>query len=121
MTPGLTIALLVLIGLIIVWIWNKSRNVDEIDRNLLQAVKGNRGLARRLLAQARAKYPGKSERWYAEKVIYDLERDRAGSRGPSTSYRFDGREIRENIFLISSVLWLLNSVSYFVSNLLRGR
>ncbi len=37
---------------------------------------GNGNLVERLLAQARQKYPGNSETWYYEKVIYDLERDR---------------------------------------------
>jgi uncharacterized protein HemX len=31
---------------------------------------------RRQLKAARKKYPGRSDQWYLEKVIYDLERDR---------------------------------------------
>ncbi len=116
MTPFQIAFLFVLIGLIIALLLNQSRNPDGIDRNLLEAVKGNKGLAKRLLNQAKDKYPGKSERWYVEKVIYDLERDRAGSRGRSSSYSFNRREVRENIFLISAVLGLVS----YVSSMLRG-
>jgi hypothetical protein len=51
----------------------------RITRPLLQAVKGDRALATRLLEGAKLKYPGKSDRWYIEKVIYDIERDGAGT------------------------------------------
>ena len=121
MTPSLTIALLMVIGLIIVLAWQNSRNTGGIDRNLLEAVKGNKGLARRLLAQAKEKYPGKSDRWYVEKVIYDLERDRAGGRRSSTSYRYNQREVREKIYLVASFLWVISLMSSFVNNLFRGR
>lgn len=96
MTPSLTIALLVLISLIILS-WHNAKNADGIDRRLLEAVKGNRGLARRLLKHARVKHPGQSDRWYVEKVIYDLERDRAGSGSCKSSYRVNQREMRDNI------------------------
>ncbi len=56
----------------------KSWN-GKISGPLLQAVKGDRALAKRLLDGARLKYPGKSDRWYVEKVIYDIERDGAGT------------------------------------------
>ncbi|MDP8966378.1 MAG: hypothetical protein M3O33_20810 [Cyanobacteriota bacterium] len=116
MKPFQIVFLLVLIGLIIALLLNQSSNPGDIDRSLLEAVKGNKGLAKRLLNQAKDKYPGKSERWYVEKVIYDLERDRAGSRGRSSSYRFNQSEMRENIFLISAVLGLVS----YVSTMLRG-
>ena len=48
----------------------------QLRNKLFSLVGGNRNLAARLLAQARQKYPGNSETWYYEKVIYDLERDR---------------------------------------------
>jgi len=54
--------------------WN-----GKMSRPLLQAVKGDRALAKRLLEGAKLKYPGKSDRWYVEKVIYDIERDGAGT------------------------------------------
>ncbi|MBF2003426.1 MAG: hypothetical protein IGS50_16060 [Synechococcales cyanobacterium C42_A2020_086] len=43
---------------------------------LLRELRGDRGAAERLLSHARLSYPGQSEQWYYEKVIYDLERDR---------------------------------------------
>jgi uncharacterized membrane protein len=121
MAASQVIAVLVLIALIIVLIANQLNNADEIDRNLLQAVKGNRGLARRLLNQAKDKYPGKSERWYVEKVIYDLERDGAGRGGRSSSFSLNHREMRENIYLLSSLLAVLSLLSNFVTNLFRAR
>ncbi len=121
MTPFQIAFLLVFVGLIVLLLLNHSRNADDIDKNLLQAVKGNRSLAKRLLEQAKVKYPGKSERWYVEKVIYDLERDRAGSRRPSSSYRLDRTEVRENIFLISALLGLVSFASSLISRWFAGR
>jgi hypothetical protein len=72
----LTIGLLAGIGFIVFLIWRDSQNTEEIDRKLLQAVKGDKALAKRLLNHARERHPGKSEKWYAEKVIYDLRRGR---------------------------------------------
>ncbi|NJM86572.1 MAG: hypothetical protein HC847_04520 [Hydrococcus sp. RU_2_2] len=57
-------------------IWRNSRPINGIDRNLLEAAQGDRELARRLLIRARAKYPEKSQRWYVEKAINELNRDR---------------------------------------------
>ena len=58
---------------------NKRRDLGGVPAHLLQAVKGDRALAHRLLQGARLKYPGKTEKWYVEKVIYDIQRDGAGS------------------------------------------
>lgn len=59
---------------------NKRRNQGgSVPAHLLQAVKGDRALAHRLLQGARFKYPDKTEKWYVEKVIYDIQRDGAGS------------------------------------------
>ncbi|MFZ9737994.1 MAG: hypothetical protein ACO3EZ_08305 [Prochlorotrichaceae cyanobacterium] len=58
-----------------------------ISRELLQATKGDRELAERLMNYARNKYPGKSERWYLEKVLYDLERDGAGGASSAREFR----------------------------------
>jgi hypothetical protein len=55
------------------------RSSGSIPGHLLQAVKGDRALAHRLLQGARFKYPNKTEKWYVEKVIYDIQRDGAGS------------------------------------------
>ncbi|WP_204102655.1 MULTISPECIES: hypothetical protein [Spirulina sp. CCY15215] len=78
----IAIVLLVLLAIIIWKVWQNSRKTKgirrggNIDRDLLKALQGDGELAERLLNQARLKYPGKSERWYIEKVIYDINRDR---------------------------------------------
>ncbi|MEA5470546.1 hypothetical protein [Spirulina sp. 06S082] len=78
----IAIVLLVLLAIIIWKVWQNSRKTKgirrggNIDRDLLKALQGDAKLAERLLDQARLKYPGKSERWYIEKVIYDINRDR---------------------------------------------
>jgi hypothetical protein len=48
----------------------------QLQNDLLILLKGDVRTAKRLLAQQRRKNPGKSDNWYLEKVIYDLERDR---------------------------------------------
>ncbi len=48
------------------------------QRRLMLLLHDDRRAADRLLTQVRLKYPGKSETWYWEKVIFDLERDRYG-------------------------------------------
>jgi tetratricopeptide (TPR) repeat protein len=45
-------------------------------RRLLTLVGGHWPLAERLLGQVKHKHPEKSEVWYVEKVIYEIERDR---------------------------------------------
>jgi hypothetical protein len=75
MNLTLILALILLIALISLLLQRSSGGAD-IDRRLLRAVGGDRKLAKRLLDQARWRYPDKSERWYAEKVLYDLDRDR---------------------------------------------
>jgi len=59
----------------------------HISRELLQATKGDRELAERLLNHARRKYPGHSAHWYLEKVLYDLERDGAGGASSAREFR----------------------------------
>lgn len=134
MKPSQAIALLVILGLIIWFIWYTANNASQLDPKLLEELNGNRslarqlqdaaknkGVARRLLEQAKFKYPGKSDRWYVEKIIYDLERDGAGSGRTSSRYRMDKRELGENIFLVGSILWLLSVVSSYINRLFRGR
>jgi hypothetical protein len=73
----IAIILLGIIGYILWLLWrDSSSTTDGIDRELLAAARGDKALAKRLLAYTKQKYPGKSERWYVEKTIYDLERDR---------------------------------------------
>ena len=47
-----------------------------LQADLLILLKGDVPAAKRLLGQQRRNNPGKSDNWYLEKVIYDLERDR---------------------------------------------
>lgn len=54
-----------------------SRPREELRRRLFPLVHGDWNLAERLLESVRRNHPGRSEDWYWEKVIYDLERDRA--------------------------------------------
>ncbi|MDZ8070369.1 MAG: hypothetical protein RMY64_32965 [Nostoc sp. DedQUE08] len=46
-----------------------------LQSDLLILLKGDVATAKRLLLQQRRRNPGKSDNWYLEKVIYDLERD----------------------------------------------
>jgi hypothetical protein len=48
----------------------------RLQAQLLDLLRGDVVTARGLLSQQRRKHPGKSDNWYLEKVIWDLERDR---------------------------------------------
>jgi uncharacterized protein HemX len=48
----------------------------KLESKLMARLQGDRALAERLLSQVRRKYPGKTETWYWEKVIGDLDSDR---------------------------------------------
>ena len=48
----------------------------ELQGKLLAILHGDIPTAKRLLKQQRKSSPGRSDNWYLEKVIYDLERDR---------------------------------------------
>jgi hypothetical protein len=82
MSPFSILFVLVLIGFVIWMFQSRQLSLPKpsggIDPDLIQAVNGDRQLAERLLAQCRLKHPDKSERWYVEKVLYDLYRDRGG-------------------------------------------
>ena len=54
-----------------------SREPRQLWDELLALVNRNQDVADRLLSAAKARYPGHSEAWYLEKVIYDLKRDRS--------------------------------------------
>jgi hypothetical protein len=47
-----------------------------LQADLLTLLKNDARTAKRLLLQQRRRTPGKTDNWYLEKVIYDLERDR---------------------------------------------
>ncbi len=66
---------------------HKHKGGDGVTRELLMATKGDRALAQRLLNHVRQKHPGKSQTWYIEKVLYDLERDGAGGAFSAQSFR----------------------------------
>ena len=101
--------------------WHNISRVNSggLHPELVKAAVGNKALARRLLQQVQIKYPGKSDRWYREKVIYDLNRDRGGIRASRSQFNFNDRKMRENIFLIGGILWILNSFSSLVSRWFR--
>ncbi|MBD2342860.1 hypothetical protein [Anabaena subtropica] len=48
----------------------------QLQKRLLVLLCGDVATAKRLLRQQRQLHRGKSDNWYLEKVIYDLERDR---------------------------------------------
>ena len=48
----------------------------KLRKKLMRLLHDDRETANRLLTQAKLKHPNKSVDWYADKVIYDLERDR---------------------------------------------
>jgi hypothetical protein len=50
----------------------------KLQRRLFTLLHEDREAAKRLLTQAKFRYPNKTADWYVEKVIYDLERDRGG-------------------------------------------
>lgn len=53
-----------------------GKDVYRLESILLTRLLGDREVAKRLLGHARAMYPGRTAKWYLEKVIMDLERDR---------------------------------------------
>ncbi|NEP43777.1 MAG: hypothetical protein F6K35_32950 [Okeania sp. SIO2H7] len=56
--------------------WLEQSKCDALRRELLALVQHQQDVADRLIDGAKAEYPGNTERWYLEKVIYDLKRDR---------------------------------------------
>ena len=49
---------------------------EELKQRLYSLVGGNKEIAERLIISEREKNPGYPEKWYWEKIVYDLERDR---------------------------------------------
>ena len=87
MNQLIALALVIAAGFLLYGLWRDRHQKSsshssfrgKISGRLLQAVKGDRSLAKRLLENARLRHPGKSNSWYTEKVIYDIERDGAGT------------------------------------------
>jgi hypothetical protein len=78
MHPITLLFLVVVCGFVIYWIKQDKKATGGFPRALLRAAKGDRQLAKRLVEGVKLRHPGKSEQWYYEKVLYDLERDGAG-------------------------------------------
>ena len=80
--------ILIVIAIILTLLINKNRHrvtngyrprqsdraTQALRRKLLNLV--HKDTAQRLISSAKRQHPGKSERWYLEKVIYDLQRGR---------------------------------------------
>lgn len=119
LTPGGIVFLLVILAIAVYVL--TSREQDGLDRDLIQAAGGDKRLAQRLLDRAKLKYPGKSDSWYVEKVIYDLGRDRGVVKNRSSRPRFslgrNARDVRNNIFLFGAVLWAVNLLSDTINRL----
>jgi hypothetical protein len=57
--------------------WMKEAEVDSrVRRRAMTLLNNDEPTAQRLLASLRERYPDKTEQWYWEKMLYDLERDR---------------------------------------------
>ncbi len=55
---------------------SQSRSLPQTKKQLIRLNGGNRAVALRLVEQLRQRYPERSEQWYWEKAIFDIERDR---------------------------------------------
>lgn len=56
--------------------YRTDSNNRHLQYQLIGMLRGDIATAKRLLRQQRYLHPGRSDNWYLEKVIYDLERDR---------------------------------------------
>lgn len=56
--------------------YRTDRTNRGLQARLIELLRGDVATAKRLLAQQRRKHPGRTDNWYLEKVIWDLERDR---------------------------------------------
>ncbi len=80
MNPVTLVFVVIIVGLIGFGLWQQRQDREGIPADLLRAAKGDKKLAKRLIASAKLRYPDQPDRWHHEKVLYDLERDGAGSR-----------------------------------------
>ncbi|MEB3210009.1 MAG: hypothetical protein VKL39_01585 [Leptolyngbyaceae bacterium] len=115
----ITIGFAVIVAIVLFLVWRDSQTVDGLDANLVRAVRGDKALARRLLQQARLKYPGKSDRWYVEKVIYDAQRDQGVIKARHNPLSVDFRDLREKLFVAGAALWVFNSLISTIDRLFR--
>ncbi|MEL6224525.1 MAG: hypothetical protein AAFR31_17965 [Cyanobacteria bacterium J06627_8] len=115
----ITIGFAVIVAIVLFLIWRDSRTVDGLDPRLIEAVRGDKDLAKRLLEQAKFKYPGKSDRWYVEKVIYDSQRDQGVIKARRRRFQIDTRDLREKLFAAGAALWIFNSLLSTIDRLFR--
>jgi hypothetical protein len=123
MNPTTLVFILIIISAIAFGVWKDNQNREGIPADVLRAAKGDKKLAKRLLASARLRYPGKTDRWYQEKVLYDIERDGAGSsarRGRRSWGTMTNREKIENLFIVTLALSLFNTVFSMIRRLFGG-
>ncbi len=50
--------------------------MDALINRILVLLNGDKTTLQRLVDSATARHPGKPQKWYLEKIIFDLERDR---------------------------------------------
>ena len=56
---------------------SSSGKVNRSTRQqLMRLVNGNQAVADRLISRVRSQHPDRSEQWWWEKAIYDIQRDR---------------------------------------------
>jgi hypothetical protein len=59
--------------------WTRTDGVDErVRRRTIALMNNDMERIERLLENARERNPGRTEQWYWEKILYDLERDHGG-------------------------------------------
>jgi hypothetical protein len=115
----ITLGFAIVFVVVVFLIWRDSWKINGLDPRLLEAVRGNQALAKRLLEQAKFKYPGKSERWYVEKVIYDAQRDQGVIKARRRRFQVDFRDLREKLFVAGAALWVFNSLISTIDRLFR--
>lgn len=54
----------------------KPTKDSSTKRQLMRLLHGDRQAVERLISSAQMNQPGKSQKWYEEKVLHDLDRDR---------------------------------------------
>lgn len=82
----LVIVLVIVIAVVILFLRNKGARIGGVGKaaNLRQEARRQLKLPadqadqtiNRQIERLKERYPGRSEEWYLEKIIYDLERDR---------------------------------------------
>lgn len=102
-SPKAILAILIGLGFIIVIIGiiKEQTGSRNLNLSLLRAARGDRQLAARLLENAKLRYPGQSDRWYIEKIIYKQERDGAGS-GRIRRMGVNCRDLRETLWIATA-------------------